>query len=108
MDNGIIFKRIDEGERLRVIVDGPLDTINAPVLEDELLQDAVVRKELVLDLEKVPYISSAGIRAILLLLKTIEGHGKMRLINVSEEILEVLDTIGFLDILSIEEKPDNC
>ncbi|MBR1671040.1 MAG: STAS domain-containing protein [Butyrivibrio sp.] len=104
MDNGIIFKRIDEGERLRVIVDGPLDTINAPVLEDELLQDAVVRKELVLDLEKVPYISSAGIRAILLLLKTIEGHGKMRLINVSEEILEVLDTIGFLDILSIEEK----
>ena len=104
MENGIFFKRIDEGERLTVIVDGPLDTINAPVLEDELLQDATVRKELVLDLEKVPYISSAGIRALLLLLKTIEGHGRMKLINVREEIIEVLDTIGFLDILSIEEK----
>ena len=48
------------------------------------------------------YISSAGMRVILYAQKTMNKQGRMRVINVSDAIMEIFDVTGFTDIISIE------
>ena len=55
-----------------------------------------------LDFEKVEYISSAGLRVLLTAHKSMSKKGGMKLINVSEDIMEILEVTGFNDILTIE------
>lgn len=81
---------------------GVLNNNTSPILINELEADLDNIDELVLDLKDMPYTSSAGVRALLLLLQTIESHGKMKHINVNGDEKEILDTIGFLDMLSVE------
>ena len=85
-----------QGTNLTVSLEGRLDTISAPEFE------AVVRKELegvecfVLDLKKLQYTSSAGLRVLLTAHKRMKGT--MKLTNVSELVMEVLEMTGFADI----------
>ena len=58
--------------------------------------------DLVLDFADIEYISSAGLRVLLLVFKQMSAQGKMKLINVNEVVREVLDITGFLDILNVE------
>ena len=53
------------GESLKVVLEGRLDTMTAPVLESELKQSLDNVKDLVFDFEKLEYISSAGLRVLL-------------------------------------------
>lgn len=96
-----VNKTTDE-KKIIASVCGPLNTNTSPILLNELEADLDDIDELTLDLKDMPYTSSAGVRAILLLLKTMESHGTMKLINVNEEVKELLDTIGFLDMLAVE------
>ena len=56
----------------------------------------------ILDLKKLQYTSSAGLRVILLAQKTMNKQGKMILKNVSEAVMEVLEMTGLADLLTIE------
>ena len=94
--------KITEGKKLTAKVNGALTTETSPVLLDELESDLENINELVLDLKNMPYTSSAGVRVILLLLQTMETHGAMKLINVNDDVRELLDTIGFLSLLTVE------
>lgn len=91
-----------DGKKLTAKVNGPLNSINSPLLLKELEDKIPNIDELVFDFKDMPYTSSAGVRVILLFLQTIEDHGTMKLINVNDDIKEILDTIGFLDMLTIE------
>ena len=81
---------------------GRLDTVTAPQLEAELGKSLVEIKELTLDLASLEYVSSAGLRVILKAQKIMNTKGTMKLIHVSESIMEVFDITGFVDILTIE------
>ena len=94
--------KIREGKKITAEVNGALTTNTSPVLQSELESDLENIDELVLDLKNMPYTSSAGVRVILLLLQTMETHGTMKLINVNEDVHELLDTIGFLSLLTVE------
>lgn len=61
--------------------------------------------ELIIDLEKLEYISSAGLRVILASHKLMneQKNGKMSVRNVSDGIMEIFEMTGFVDILDIEE-----
>lgn len=48
------------------------------------------------------YISSAGLRVILKVQKYMNTKGKMKLTGVNENVMEVFEITGFLDILTIE------
>ncbi len=96
-----VNKTID-GKKLTAEVTGTLNTTTSPVLLKELEPELEKIDELILDFKDMPYTSSAGVRAILLLLQTIESHGTMKLINVNDEVKELLDTIGFLDMITVE------
>lgn len=81
---------------------GRLDTVTAPELEKEL--DAILPEanELILDMEKLDYISSAGLRIILKIQKTLEHKGGLKLTHVPEAVREVFDITGFSDFLKVE------
>lgn len=94
-------EKIFEGETLTVRIEGRLDTVTAPELERELgeLNDV---KDLVFDMQNLEYISSAGLRVILKAQKIMNSKGAMKLVNVSDGVMEVFEITGFADILTIE------
>lgn len=83
-------------------IEGRLDTTTAPTLEktiDEII-DGI--KELILDMNQLTYVSSAGLRVLLSTQKKMNKIGMMKLIGVCEEVMEVFEMTGFSDILNIE------
>lgn len=91
-----------ENETLRISLQGRLDTVTAPELENELNHSLDGVKLLVLDLAQLEYISSAGLRVILCAQKTMTRQGQMKLCNVSTSLMEIFDLTGFSRILTIE------
>ena len=85
---------------LTVALDGRLDTNTAPELEKLICENGVDISSLILDCEKLVYISSAGLRVLLANQKKM--NGSMKLINVCELVMEVFEMTGFVDILDIE------
>ena len=89
-------------ERLEIILEGRLDTTTAPQLEAELKESVSGVKELILDFTDLAYISSAGLRVLLSAQKVMNRQGSMVICNVNEDVMEVFDVTGFVDILTIE------
>jgi anti-sigma B factor antagonist len=85
---------------LNVALDGRLDTTTAPELEGFLAKNYDAASSIVIDCEKLSYISSAGLRVLLGAQKRTKGA--MKLINVCELVMEVFEMTGFADILVIE------
>ena len=83
-------------------LEGRLDTVTSPDFETELKESLADAKNLVLDFEKLDYISSAGLRVLLAAQKIIGADGQMKLVNVNETIMEIFEVTGFTDILTIE------
>ena len=96
----IEIKRNDN--EITIAVAGRLDTITAPALEKSIGEYIDGIKTLVLDFKGLEYISSAGLRVLLGAQKKIAKSGVMKLINVCEEVMEVLEMTGFADVLTIE------
>lgn len=90
------------GDTVTLFVEGRVDTTTSPMLQKEILAAFQVAKNLTLDMENMAYISSAGLRALLIGQKTaMSKRGVMELIHVKPLVQEVLDTVGFSDILTI-------
>ena len=96
-----IAKTAEEG-KAAFTLEGRLDTVTAPDLERELKAALDGVSELTMDLEKLEYVSSAGLRVLLSAQKVMNKQGKMKLVNVSDTIMEIFEVTGFSDILTIE------
>lgn len=96
-----ISKNVD-GKKLEYLLEGRLDTTTSPQLQEDLEKSLDSVEELVLNFEKLEYISSAGLRVLLVAQKTMTKQGKMIVTNVNESIMEIFDVTGFSDILTIE------
>jgi anti-anti-sigma factor len=98
-----IEKENIEGEII-IRVYGRVDTSTSLDLQKEIISTFRDSNKVVLDFKDVLYISSAGIRALLLGHKTaISKSGYMKLRNVGESVMDVLVSTGFDDILTIEK-----
>lgn len=91
-----------ENNGLTVALEGRLDTTTAPELERELLGSLEGVTSLVLDFEKLEYISSAGLRVLLAAQKIMLKQGEMKVIHVNDVVMEVFEVTGFTDTLTIE------
>jgi anti-sigma B factor antagonist len=91
-----------EAEKLTIAPEGRLDTVTAPALEKKINESLDGVSCLVLDMSGVEYVSSAGLRVILKAQKIMSHRGKMKLVGVSESVMEVFEITGFSDILDIE------
>lgn len=90
------------GTETTVGVEGRLDTTTSPLLEKALEETMVDSTDLILDMEKLDYVSSAGLRVLLSVHKKMSAVGTLKLINVGDMVMEVLEMTGFADILVIE------
>ena len=81
---------------------GRLDTTTAPALDKAINEDIGDVKNIVLDVKAMEYISSAGLRVLLGAQKKMQKIGSMKVTNVCEAVMEVLEMTGFADILVIE------
>ena len=90
------------GKELVIGIEGSLDTSTAPALEKELKENLKDYDSLVLDLENLDYISSAGLRVVLSAHKTMSAKGGLKVRNVKAVVSEVFEVTGFSDILTIE------
>ena len=96
-----INKTLENG-KLTLALDGRLDTTTAPKLQDALIPAFDEAKEIILDFTKLAYVSSAGLRVLLLGQKTAKAKGASMIVSgVSGEIMEVFDMTGFSDMLKI-------
>ena len=92
----------NKGAGLVLSLDGRLDTTTAPQLEAELRSGLDGVQELTIDMEKLVYISSAGLRVLLKAQKIMNKQGKMTVKNVSQEIKDIFEVTGFDELLNIE------
>ena len=88
---------------ITIEIEGRVDTNTSPVLQNEILLSFQKLSKVVLDFEKTVYISSAGLRALLIGEKTAQSkQGTMVLKHVPGVVMNVLEMSGFAKILKIE------
>lgn len=93
----------NEGKAIVIVLGGRLDTTTAPELEQKFYNVFDSTKEIIFDFKELEYISSAGLRVMLLAQKQANKENtKMKVINVCDEINEIFEMTGFSDILTIE------
>lgn len=97
----IKIERLEKG--VSVLVNGRLDSLTSPLLESHILPLVPLEKKLILNLANVEYVSSAGLRAFLMIAKTSNRYPcDFVLCEVSENILNVIEMSGFGSILTIK------
>ena len=85
-----------------ISLEGRLDTMTAPELEEELKKVLPETEQLTFDFEGLEYISSAGLRVLLSAQKVMSKQGSMKITHANETIMEIFEVTGFVDILTIE------
>ena len=90
----------NENGNLAVKVIGKLDTMTAPKLEEELSKNMEGVGTIIFDLKDLKYISSSGIRVLLIIKKKI---GNMKILKPTDEVMEVFEITGLSDVFDIEK-----
>lgn len=97
------IKKTKENAVISFNLDGRLDTTTALQFQEALIPAFDEADEIVLDFKDLAYVSSAGLRVLLLGEKTAKAKSKaMTLTNVSQEVIEVFEMTGFSDMLNIK------
>lgn len=87
---------------LNVSLCGRLDLLTSPELNRLIDEELEGVSELTIDLTELEYISSAGLRVLLIAKKKLADAGSMKLVNPNEMVREVFDITGFSDVFEIE------
>ena len=90
------------GDEVTLAVVGRLDTLTSPALDKVVSEECDGATVIIMDMKELEYISSAGLRVLLGTHKKMQRVGFLRLTNVGESVMEVLEMTGFADILEIE------
>ena len=96
------INKTQNGGELTIALEGRLDTVTAPELEAELKTALTGVTDLIFNMEKLDYLSSAGLRVLLSAQKQMNKQGSMVVTKASETILEIFEVTGFSDILTIQ------
>lgn len=91
-----------EEQKAILTIEGRIDSSTAPELEKRISKIIKNVNDMVLDFEKVEYITSAGLRVILAASKSISEKGKLLIINTTNIIKEIFDMTGFSSVVDID------
>ena len=91
-----------EKENIIIPLEGRVDSNNVGALEEEIMSqlEGHEKASVVLDFEKLEYISSAGLR---LLLRIKKKYDDLTIINVNSDVYEVLEMTGFTEMMEISK-----
>ena len=88
---------------VKLLIEGRLDATSSPQLQEIMISALENIDKLHLDFKDLEYISSAGLRALLIGEKSATAKGKqLKLFGVSAEVMEIMNMTGFANILNIE------
>lgn len=90
----------NENGNLLVKVIGRLDTMTAQKLEEELSKSVNDVKAVIFDLEELQYISSSGIRILIVTSKKVK---KMKILKPTDVVMEVFEMTGLAEQFNIEK-----
>lgn len=102
MSNCVSFQSDSDNGLLTVRLSGRIDSVNAPETERAIQAecDAKHPNKVLLDCDELEYISSAGLRVVLRLKKTIRDTS---VINVSSDVYEIFETTGFTELMDVQK-----
>lgn len=101
----IEVEELGEGQKV-IHISGEITTSNAAELEEQIDGEINMGDNVVLDFAEVPYMSSAGIRTLMLLEKKMKDEGELSLKNVNDMVYEVLRTVKLVNFIKIEGKSE--
>ena len=98
------MKIIKEANNQELIIkpSGEINSVTAPELEEVIKNDLNGVKVLIFDFSELEYLSSAGLRVLLVAQKLMNKKGPMSVRNVNSNVMEILDITGFSNVLDIE------
>lgn len=92
-----------------ISIEGSIDSKTAGDLQSQIMGKVSETNNVLLDLTKVDYVSSAGLRVLLMIYRQIKTrNGKVILVGVSEEIKDVMSMTGFINFFEIVDNIDNA
>jgi anti-sigma B factor antagonist len=91
-----------------ISIEGSIDGKTAPIVRQEISPTIETAKSVLVDMSKVDYLSSAGLRLLLLIYRELAAKkGKLVLLGVSEDIRTVMSHTGFLNFFTLAgSKPE--
>ena len=91
-----------EGGKVTLLTQDRIDTNRAPQFAKEMEEALQGAQQLVIDCSNLEYISSSGLRVVMLAAKTMDGRKGLSIVNVNEAIYEILETTGFTGVCDVE------
>lgn len=96
------IKLINRGTEGELLLEGRLDAVTAPEVEDVFLQMTERFEKLILNMQELQYISSAGLRVLKkTYMASVKKNGVLQLCHVNKMVMEVLEMTGFSGLLTI-------
>ncbi|MEL7586396.1 MAG: STAS domain-containing protein [Prolixibacteraceae bacterium] len=97
------------GEAVLISVTGSIDSRTAGDLQTQIMGRVSETSHAVLDLSAVSFVSSAGLRVLLMVYRQIKAKdGKVILVGISEEIRDVMAMTGFINFFMISDTIDDA
>ncbi len=96
------IKKMINGEILTLYVAGRIDTTNAKEFEEVIATELKNITGLIMDFAELEYISSAGLRVLLIAIKQMKKQGSMKIVHSNEMVKEIFEVTGFADLVEVE------
>lgn len=94
---------ITHGDQLVVALKGRLDTVTSADFTDALAKEEIKENLVIIEMKELEYISSAGLRALLSLKKTLSSQNKeLEIHNLNPVCQEVFKVTGFNNVLTVK------
>ena len=89
-------------KQLVLSLEGELNSATAPIFEEVVKNELDNATSLIIDLAKLSYLSSAGLRILLVAQKIMMKKGGMVVRHPNNEVMEIFNLTGFSNVLDIE------
>ena len=86
-----------------VSIQGRMDTITAPELLKQFQEAEGEVSAIRVDVSRMAYVSSAGLRVLLMMYKSLKNKDNFEMTGVSDDVREILETTGFDQFLLPEK-----
>ena len=96
------LKKSEDGRTLYVALIGEIDATRMKEIEETVFRESRDVTEVIFDLERLEYISSAGIRFLLKMQQDMKKKGTMVLKNLGGDVLDILKVTGIIKHFNVE------
>ena len=92
-----------------ITINGSIDSKTTAELQSKIMESISNANKVILDMINVDFVSSAGLRVLLMVYRQIKSqNGKVVLVGVSEEIQDVMKMTGFINFFEISDTITNA